>query len=178
MTEPSAELVEGLWARLRNVLIALDRLDRLDSATEFVGWVESLQHDDAQVDATVRIWVLRAVHLASDPANYRLLRFLHGSDGMTIAQLMQATGTTRVELTERVKDLAQAGFVAQVLDMDSVQATPAAKGFVAWVESLGEQMADHVRAGLTRDNPPPRFEKQRILNILDEARASLPPEEP
>jgi hypothetical protein len=176
MTEPSDALVEGLWARLRNVLIALDRLDRLENASEFVGWVQAFQHDDPQVEATAREWILRTVRLASDPPNYRVLRFLQISDGMSIAQLMQATGMARVELTERVKDLAQVGLVAQALDSDSVQGTRAAEGLVAWIEALREQMVEHIRAGLTKDNPPPRFETHRILSALKEPHAPSAPE--
>ncbi len=172
MTEPSDALVEGLWARLRNVLIGLDRLDRLDNATDFVGWVEAFQQDDAQIQATTREWILRALHLASDPLNYRVLRFLGASDGLSIAQLMQATGMTRVELTERVKDLAQVGLVAQALDSDAVSGTRATEGLVAWVEALREQMAAHVRAGLTKDNPPPTFQAHRLQSALKERNAS------
>ncbi len=170
MTEPSDTLVEGLWARLHNVLIALDRLDRLDDATDFVGWVEAFQRDEAEIDATARGWVLRAIHVASDPSNYRILLLLQNAGGMSIAQLMQATGMTRVELTERVKDLAEVGLVAQALDSDSVHGTRAAEGFVSWVEALRAQMGERIRAGLTKDNPPPRFEAGRLLSVLKEAR--------
>lgn len=176
MTESSDALVEGLWARLRNVLIALDRLDRLENAAEFVGWVEAFRHDDAQVEATAREWILRAVHLASDPLNYRILRMLQVSDGLSMGQLMQATGMMRVELTERVKDLAQVGLVAQALDSDSVQNMRAAEGLVAWIQTLSEQMVEHIHAGLTKDNPPARFDTHRILSALKEARAPSDPE--
>lgn len=162
MTEPSDALVEGLWARLRNVLIALDRLDRLENATELVDWVKTFQHDDAEIETTAREWILRAVRLASDPLNYRILRMLQVSDGLSIAQLMQATGMARVELTERVKELAAVGLVAQALDSDSVQGTRAAEGLVAWVEALREQMVGHLRAGLTKDNPPPKLHRPEL----------------
>ena len=152
----SRQLVDGLWARLRNVLIALDRMDRLETATDFAGWVEGFQQDEAQIEATARDWVLRAVRLGSDSLNYRILQALQDADGLSIPQLMQATNMARVELTERIKDLAQVGFVVQALDMDSVQGTLAAKGMVAWMESLREQIGERARAGLTKDNPPPK----------------------
>ncbi|MGE5263417.1 MAG: hypothetical protein ACM3S0_08560 [Acidobacteriota bacterium] len=151
-----SHLVEGLWARLRNVLIAIDRLDRLETATDFAGWVEGFQQDEAQIQATARDWVLRAVRLGSDPLNYRILQVLQDPAGVSIAQLMQATNLTRVDLTERIKDLAQVGFVAQALDMDSVQGTRAAEGMIAWIESLQARIAERARAGLTKDNPPPK----------------------
>ncbi len=159
MAESANELVEGLWARLRNALIALDRMDRLETANEFVGWVEAFQRDDAQIDATTREWLLRALRLAADPLNYHLLRALQESDGLSIAELMRLTNASRVDLTERIKDLAQSGFVAQALDTDTVQGTRAASGMVAWIESLREQMAARVRAGLTKDNPPPKLHR-------------------
>ena len=159
MSEASIELVDGLWARLRNLLIALDRLDRLETATDLAGWVETFQQDEAQIQATARDWVLRAVRLASDSLNYQILRAVQDAGGMSIAQHMQATNLTRVELTERVKDLAQVGFVVQALDMDSVQVSQAAEGWTAWVESIQGQIAARARAGLTKDNPPPRVHR-------------------
>ncbi len=156
MMEPSQELVAGLWARLRNVLIALDRLDRLETGGEFLGWVEAFQCDEAQTRTAARQWVLRAIRLASDPLDYRILSLLHESAGMTVTQLMEATALGRVDLTERIKELAAVGLVAQALDADTVQGTRAGEGMVAWVESLGEQLAGQIRAGVTKDNPPPK----------------------
>ncbi|MCL4393956.1 MAG: winged helix DNA-binding protein [Chloroflexi bacterium] len=159
MSDPAADIVEGLWARLRNALIALDRIDRLETASDFVGWVEAFQRDDAQIEATTRDWLLRALRLAADPLNYRLLSALGGSDGVILSELMRVTNTTRVDLSERVKDLAQMGLVTQALDADAVSGTHAAVGIVAWIESLQEQMAEHARAGLAKDNPPPRLHR-------------------
>ncbi|MDE3091456.1 MAG: hypothetical protein KGJ80_18975, partial [Chloroflexota bacterium] len=79
-----------------------------------------------------------------------------------IARLMQTTQTTRVELTGRVKDLAQVGFVAQSLESETVQATRAATGMVALIESLREQIAARARAGLMKDNPPPKLPRPRV----------------
>lgn len=161
MTDSANDLVEGLWARLRNVLIALDRIDRLETASDFVGWVDAFQRDDAQIDATARDWVLRALRLASDPLNYQLLVVLKNSDGLSITELMRATQMPRVELTERVKDLAQLGFVAQSLESEMVLATRAAAGIVALIESLRDQIAERARAGLMKDNPPPKIQRPR-----------------
>lgn len=161
MSESNDKIGEGLWARLRNVLIALDRLDRLETANDFVDWVETFQRDDAQIEATARDWVLRALHIATDPLNYAILRALAESDGLSSAQLMQTTRLARVELTERVKDLAQAGFVAQEMESETVQATPAAEGVVAFIESLRAQIAKRARAGLTKDNLPPIFHRPK-----------------
>ncbi|MBI5301035.1 MAG: hypothetical protein HY868_02780 [Chloroflexi bacterium] len=162
MSDPTNELVDGLWARLRNVLIALDRIDRLDSATDFVGWVEAFQRDDAQIETTTRDWLLRALRVACDPLNYQVLRALEKSDGQSIAALMRATNLARVELTERVKELAQTGFVAQDLETETVQATRAAAGIVAWIESLRAQIAARAQAGLTKDNPVPIISARRF----------------
>ncbi len=155
MTDP---LAEALWARLRNVLIALDRVDRLDTSADFVGWVEAFQCDGSQIQATARDWVLRAVRLASDPLNYAILSALR-LDGSPMAQLMTTTNLTRVELTERVQDLARVGLMTQALDSDRVEATAAGQGMVAWLESVSDKVAEHARAGLTQDNPPPRIHR-------------------
>ncbi len=162
MTEPMDDLAEGLWARLRNVLIALDRVDRLEGAGDFAGWVEAFQCDQDQIRATAQDWVLRAVRTASDPINYQILETVHTAGQMSIAQLMQATRLTRVDLTERVKQLAAVGLLVQSLESDAVQGTRAADGMLAWVEALVEQIAAHARAGLMRDNPPPRFHRPTL----------------
>lgn len=152
------ELAEGLWTRLRNVLIGLDRLDRLDTATEFDGWIEAFQTDPAEIEATARDWALRAVRLGMDPINYDILHQLQAGE-MTIGRLMAITHLTRVDLSERVKDLAQVGFVVQALETDGVQATAAGQGIVRWLESLVEPIAARARAGLAKDNPPPVFHR-------------------
>lgn len=160
--DSSNELGEGLWARFRNVLIALDRIDRLETASDFVGWVENFQTDPVQIELTTRDWILRALHRASDPTNYQLLIALTKRDGLSIAELMHTTNLTRVDLTERIKDLAQSGFVAQALESEIVQGTLAATGLVALVESLREQIAERTRAGLMKDNPAPKFHRPKI----------------
>ncbi len=162
MTEPLDDLAEGLWTRLRNVLIALDRVDRLEGAGNFAGWVEAFQCDQAQIQTTAQDWILRAVRTACDPINYQILVTVHAAGELSIAQLMQATRLTRVDLWERVKELAGAGLVVQSLESDAVQGTRAADGLLAWVEALGEQIAAHARAGLARDNPPPRFHRPTL----------------
>lgn len=160
MIDRSDQLADALWTRLRNVLIALDRIDRLESATDFAGWTESFQRDETQIMETARVWVLRAVHLASDPLNYQILCELSSAGGMSIAQLMQVTGLPRVDVTERVKDLAQVGYVAQAFETDSVQPTPAAQSIVAWLQAQQEQIAQRARAGLMKDNPAPKLHRR------------------
>jgi hypothetical protein len=162
MIESNNDLVEGLWARLRNVLIAFDRVDRLESASDFVGWVESFQSDDAEIEASTRDWVLCATQVASDPMNYRILRVLSDCDGASVAELMRLTNATRIDVTARLNELAQVGFVMQSVESDSVQGTRASKGMVDMIESLRAQIADRLRAGLTKDNPPPKFHRPQL----------------
>ncbi len=141
------EIVEGLWARLRNVLIALDRVDRLATTTGFEGWIEAFQREDAQMDATAREWVLRAMRIACDPLNYKILRAIQSADGTRVAQVMEQTRMARVELAERVKDLAQVGLVAQDLETESVQATRAGAGVIALMEELSAGVLARLREG-------------------------------
>lgn len=159
MSEPLDDLTEGLWARLRNVLIALDRMDRLETARELAGWVEGFQSDDSQIQATVQAFVLRAVRAASDPINFQILSAVRAAGGTSLAQLIETTRLTRVDLTERLKDLAQVGLIAQAFEMDSAQLTRAGEGMLAWVDAVRERIAERARAGLTKDNPPPRLHR-------------------
>ncbi len=155
---PQQDLVDGLWARLRNVLIALDRVDRLETSVEFSDWIQALQRDDAQMHATARSWVLRVLSVAADPLNYQLLLSLR-TDSQTISQLMQTAGVTRVELTERIKDLAQIGLLSQAMETSDVQNTSAGDAIVAWIESLNAGVANHMRDGLMKDNPTPKMHR-------------------
>jgi hypothetical protein len=130
------DITSGAWTRLRNLIGALDRVDRLETSSEFDGWLNALAQDDNALAATIREFLLRALHLASDALNAQLLAFLSANGASTLGALMQVTRLTRVELTERVNELARAGLTVQVLDGDSIEATPLARGILALLNDI------------------------------------------
>ena len=127
----------GLTERARNLLRALDRKDRLETSEEFAGWLQTAVGErDLEEIATELI--LRAMRVASDPANHRILELLGPLDGVRLVDLMERTGLSRVAVSERVNDLVQTGLASRELIGDQIRGTPLADGFVKLVESLSE----------------------------------------
>lgn len=127
-------LVEGLWLRFKSVALALHRQDRLESAQDFAGWLNALPADDAQVGDIALNLTLRALRVATDPVNYRILRRLRAETGVSVSELMAGTGLSRIPLHEHISDLMQAGLVVQELGSEEVRATQVADGVVDLVE--------------------------------------------
>jgi|GEM_PF-3378490 hypothetical protein len=133
---PLDDIARGAWTRLRNLISALDRVDRLETSSEFDGWLNALAQDENALDATIREFLLRALHLASDALNAQLLAFLLANGASTIGALRQVTRLSRVELTERVNELARAGLTVQALDGEQIEVTPLARGLGALLDEL------------------------------------------
>ena len=166
MSDPDTSietLVAGLVDRVRNLLLALDRQDRLETAGAFVGWLEEQKPED--LGAAAREMLLRAMRRAGDPLSYSLLRRLSslaGSDeleGLSLDRLMEATGLGRVAVSERVYDLVQVGLLSRELTSDQVRLTPLGAAAVKLVEgvvecsggALAEQLQDQPRPGDKRN---------------------------
>lgn len=129
-------IVEGLWSRFKGLALALHRQDRLETAHEFVGWLESLTKDEAQIADIALSMTLRALHVATDPVNFRILQHLRKEDSISFATLMSETGLSRIPLHERISVLMQAGLAVQELESDDVRATQLTGGVVALIEQL------------------------------------------
>ncbi len=128
-------IVEGLVARVKNLLRALDRQDRLETAGEFAGWLARQRQGTGLADAGREV-LLRALKAASDPVNYRILGCLDPLDAVGLPALMATAGLDRVAASERVNDLVQAGLASRELIGDQIRGTPLASGLVALVEGL------------------------------------------
>lgn len=125
-------ILSGLVERVRGLLLGLDRRDRLETAGEFVGWLQ--QQTREQLDDIARGMLLRALRCAGDPVNYRILEQLDAPNAVTSADLMPETGLDRVELSERLNDLAQVGLISRDMIDDQVRGTSLAVGVRALVE--------------------------------------------
>lgn len=148
-------LAEGLWLRLRDVVLAAARLDAFNFAPEVPtpapapGWVRRIADDGAALDASVLDLVRRAVAAGADPVNWRILERLDGRDeGMALVELAAAAGLPPLALAERVSDLVQVGLAAHVLERGAVQVTAAGRAWLRLVEALGARVGRKARAGL------------------------------
>jgi hypothetical protein len=139
-TDSIQQLADGAWTRLRNVIGALDRVDRLETASKFAGWLQGLAEDDAALEATIREFLLRGLRLASDPVNARILTTLEHSTSTSLLDLLETTGLRRVELVERLTELARSGLCIQTLEGDRVEATVLTHGFLSLVDELSAQV--------------------------------------
>lgn len=133
-------LARGAWTRLRNLIGALDRVDRLENAREFDGWLAQFAQDEHALDATIHEFLLRALRLVSDPLNFQILAHIHAQDGATMTELLSQTKLSRVDLTERVNEMARAGLTVQPLEEDKLQATPFGAGMLEWLRRVQAQI--------------------------------------
>ncbi len=137
--EPDTEpIVDGLVNRVKNLLRALDRQDRLETAGDFAGWLGRQRRGTGLADAGREI-LLRALKAASDPLNYRILGLLDPLEAVELPALQAAAGLERVAASERVNDLVQAGLASRELIGDQIRGTPLSTGLVALVEGLTQE---------------------------------------
>jgi hypothetical protein len=122
MSDDFVDLVaSGLAGRLRSLVIAIDRLDRLESGSGdwLTGFVDS-ELGDAATALT-----LRALQSSADPKNYVILQALVADNSLPMDRLIATTGVGRLELTERLNDLVQVGLAMRLIDTDHAQITVA-----------------------------------------------------
>lgn len=122
----------GIVARLRTLLLALDRQDRLETAQEFVGWL-SAQKDAEPLAEHSRELLLRAFRVAGDPINFRILARLDLLEPVGVSDLMSELGLSRVAVSERINDMAQTGLAVRELVNDHVRGTDLGMGLTAFV---------------------------------------------
>lgn len=141
------EIVEGVVARARQLLRALDREDRLETAGAFVGWLGREREQGRLPDAAREVF-LKALRAAGDPVSYRVLGLLDPLTPAAQHALMERTGLSRVALVERVHDLIQAGLATRELIGDEVRATPLAMGLLALVERTAKAAGERLQHDL------------------------------
>lgn len=139
----AAEAAAGLAARLKTLVLALDRRDRLETAQAFVGWLAA-ERRDGRLEGDALELLLRALKVASDPASFDLLRRLDVVDAATVPELMAATGLERVAVSERLHDMAQTGLASLEMVGDQVRATELARGLAGWLLEVAAAAAARV----------------------------------
>jgi hypothetical protein len=129
----------GLGSRLRGVVAALDRYDRFAIAPGGEGPAQPGLPAGQELQAA-KVFVLRALHQASDPVGWQVLQLLRDAERSS-ADLAEALDCPRVAAWEAVNDLVQAGLVARATDADRTGLTGAGTGLVGLVEELAAAAA-------------------------------------
>ena len=142
--EHNTAIVEGLFTRIKSLVLALYRHDRLETVQDFNGWFETLvEREDELADMALHM-TLRALQVASDPVNFRLLRRLKQENTVALRALMAEIDAYRVPTHDRVNILMQAGLAVQELESDDVRITPLGEGIVTWIEAVAQGTAQRL----------------------------------
>lgn len=144
MREVAEVLAEALWARLRSLWLAADRLDRLPENRG----VES--PEVARPDLLAREFVLRLLRVAADPVNYAIARRLTEQPSVALTELATSLGLPRLAVMERVADLVQVNLAARSLVGDQVNATAATAALVELVEAVEQALVERMGRELGR----------------------------
>lgn len=126
----------GLTGRLRSLVIALDRLDRLESGSG--EWLSGFAEVELAEAATAL--TLRAFQTSTDPENFVILTALAADDSQAIGQLIETTGIGRLVLSERLNDLVQVGLATRLIDTDHAQITAAGASLVHLVRQIATEV--------------------------------------
>ena len=145
--EADGAILAGLVERVRSLLLGLDRRDRLETAGEFVGWLQRQTRE--QLDDIARGMLLRVLRCAGDPVNYQILEQVDVRNAVNAADLMPETGLDRVAVSERLNDLAQVGLISQDVVRGEVRGTSLAVGVRALVERLAVEAGGKLVDGLS-----------------------------
>ncbi len=141
-------IAEGLWLRLRDVILAERRLERFafrpDAHEASVpGRLASLVGDASALDRLAQDVTLRALAAGADAVSWRILGGL-GGEGELMAAMARRLDLPELALAERVGALAQAGLAARDLERNAVLPTPAGQGLVAFVDALARALGDRL----------------------------------
>lgn len=142
--DPIKNIADGLFGRLRALVMAQDRLDRLESGSG--QWRSGFA--STELDESAKFLTLRVMHTASDPLNFNILKLLAKADSLAIPTLMAEAGVGRLVLSERLNDLVQVGLVTRLIDTDHAQITAAGAGTV----ELVNQISNHIRESFQGQN--------------------------
>lgn len=146
MPDDLSTLAAGLAGRLRSLVIAIDRLDRLESGSG--EWRAAFA--DEELEAAVHELTLRGLRTAADATNFSVLKYLAARDSASLGQLLQATGLGRLVLSEHLNDLVQVGLATRLIDTDHAQITSAGAAVVHMIDDLTEGVRESYLGETTR----------------------------
>jgi len=138
-------VAEGIWARLRDIVMARSRWDRFvrDPAGASGGEAPSAMAPPASAEAErlAAELVLRALRVGVDPVSHRMLERLTREDVVSLEALAETTGLPPLALHEKVADLVQVGLAAHDFERCLVRATPLASGLLEIVGEIARRLA-------------------------------------
>ena len=138
-------VAEGIWARLRDIVMARSRWDRFvrdpegGGAGEASGAMAPPAPEEAERLATEL--VLRALRVGVDPVSRRMLERLLREDAVPLEALAETSGLPPIALHEKVADLVQVGLAVHDLERCLVRATPLASGLLEIVGEIARRLA-------------------------------------
>ncbi|NND01273.1 MAG: hypothetical protein HKN91_00665 [Acidimicrobiia bacterium] len=147
LSEVKNDMQRGIVARLRTLLLVLDRQDRLETGEAFTGWLEA-EANSRRISDHAREMLLRAMRVASDPVNYAVLAGLDLMEPVAILELMESTGLSRVAVSERVNDMVQTGLAIREMVNDEVRGTDLTRGICSFIESAADAAGDELATEL------------------------------
>lgn len=134
-TERSIDLfAEGLWQRLRDILIAQSRWDAFIHDPDKGANGETPPKESASSMALQMI--LRALRVAVDPVNMAILRRLAGEDEVGLMEIEKQTGLSRTAAIETLHDLSQVGLASYAVDSRTARVTAGAIGLLGLLEDV------------------------------------------
>jgi len=138
-------VAEGIWARLRDMVMARSRWDRFVRDPEGKSGGEApLASAPPAPDEAERLateLVLRALRVGVDPVSHRMLERLTREDVVPLEALAETTGLPPIALHEKVADLVQVGLAVHDLERREVHATPLASGLALIVGEIARRLA-------------------------------------
>ena len=153
-----ATVADGLWLRMRDVILAERRLERFTFAPETPeggasGPLSALAGDKEAASAMARDMALRAVAAGAEGVNFRILSGLGesgpgGEAPVGLGELARRVGLPELAVSERLNALAQAGLVRRDLERHAAIATKAGRGLVGLLEALGGALGERMSRGL------------------------------
>jgi hypothetical protein len=136
------QIAGGLTGRLRSLVIALDRLDRLESGSGV--WRSGFAETEL-TEAAVAL-TLRALQTGANPANFAVLKALAVENSQAIDHLIETTGIGRLVISERLNDLVQVGFATRLIDTDHAQITAAGASIVKLIDQIVAKVSEQYLA--------------------------------
>jgi hypothetical protein len=136
------QVAGGLTGRLRSLVIALDRLDRLESGSGV--WRSGFA--EAELTEAAAALTLRALQTSANPANFAILKSLAVEYSQAIDHLIETTGIGRLVISERLNDLVQVGLATRLIDTDHAQITAAGASIVQLIDQIVAKVSDQYLA--------------------------------
>lgn len=130
-------LAEGLWSRLRDILMAQSRWDGFVHDPDGSGpKAEPVPPSSEQGERLAGEMLLRALRVGVEPVNQAILLRLTHAEAVGLPALMELTGLPRVAVIERVKDLSQVGLASYAVETGEARATALAEGLLGFEDEV------------------------------------------